>query len=198
MSEKLHEQISAMMDGELDDGEAKLLVRRFEKDPELRAVWDRYQRCGRLISVSEGGDQHPVMVGRDFAHSVMDAIHKEEATPMPVSRWRDWLRPVAGLAVAAGVATVALVGLQGGQFGDQPESIEVVPGTAADASPWPSSARFAPASAGTRLGIDDPDPLQRLNTYRVNHTDSAAGLRRLDADEGADEQESTMDSEGPR
>ena len=198
MSEKLHEQISAMMDGELDDGEARLLIRRFEKDPELKAVWDRYQRCGHLMSVSEGSDQRSVMVGRGFVNSVMDAIQKEDTIPVPASRWRDWLRPVAGLAVAAGVATVALVGLQGGQFGDQPESIEVVPGTAADASPWPSSARFAPASAGTRLGIDDPDPLQRLNSYRVNHTDSAAGLRRLDSDEDADDQEPVPDSEGPR
>ncbi|MDQ2068293.1 sigma-E factor negative regulatory protein [Natronospira bacteriovora] len=196
MSERLREQISALMDGELDDGEARLLVRRFEKDPELRDVWDRYQRCARLVEA--GADSGMTLVGPEFSRSVMAGIEREHASTAPPPRWREWLRPVAGLAVAAGVATVALIGLQGEHFNDVPERVEVVPGAASEASPWPASARFSPASAGTRLSIEDSDPWQRLHTYRVNHTDQAAGLRRIEQDEPDSRDESEESGANPQ
>jgi sigma-E factor negative regulatory protein RseA len=54
MKDKLREQISALVDGELDDTEARLLIRRFARDPELGEIWERYHACGDLISGQPG------------------------------------------------------------------------------------------------------------------------------------------------
>lgn len=188
MTEKLREQISALVDGELDEGEARLLVRRFEKDPELRRVWDSYQRCGQLLEVGDSSRERFACLDRNFSEAIMKAIADEEMVPETGGWWRDWLRPVAGIAVAAGVATVALVGLQGGNFDDAPESVEVVPGSSVESRPWSTSARFSPASAGTTRDVDESDSWQRLNDYRLNHTDRAAGLQRIEQDVEAEDE----------
>lgn len=40
------ERLSAFMDGELEDAEAALQVRRLKEDPALQAAWDRYHLIG--------------------------------------------------------------------------------------------------------------------------------------------------------
>jgi len=180
MTEKLREQLSALVDGELDDGEAKLLVRRFQQDDSLRDTWDRYQRCAQLLNASDQASDDIAVVGHNFTDGVMEAISEEDAMPGAAPYWKEWLKPVAGVAVAASVAMVALVGMQGGQFADDSESVEVVPGASLDSGPWSGPARISPAAAGSSIEIDRSDSWQRLNHYRLNHTDHAAGLQRLE------------------
>lgn len=190
MSQKLREQLSALMDGELDDNEARFLLRRLSGDPELRGIWERYHRCQSLISASDRADGDCVLLERAFSSGVMDAIERE-ARPEPRSaRWRDWMRPVAGVAVAAGVATVALLGLQGEQLGAGGEATDVVPGPATDRPVWGSPAHFQPASADGSMSPEERDSWQLLNTYRINHAEQTAGLRRTEAgNEASDDQE---------
>lgn len=183
MTDKLREQLSALVDGELDEGEAKLLVRRFQRDESLKETWDQYQRCGQLLSASDHAGDDVAVVNASFSEGVMDAIAEVPPKQGSSPWWQEWLKPVAGVAVAAGVATVALVGLQGGQFADDPDSVEVVPGTSVESSPWSSPARISPAAAGRSLEVDQAESWQRLNHYRLNHTDHAAGVQRLDSDE---------------
>ncbi|MCP1726669.1 negative regulator of sigma E activity [Natronospira proteinivora] len=196
MTDKLREQLSALVDGELDEGEAKLLVRRFERDNSLKEVWDRYQRCAQLLNVTDHAGEDIAVVDQSFTEGVMEAIAEEPGKPVPSSWWQEWLKPVAGVAVAAGVATVALVGMQGGQFADDPESVEVVPAAGVESSPWSSPARISPAAAGRSLEIDQAESWQRLNHYRLNHTDHAAGVQRLDAEEA--DSEAGMEDEPER
>jgi len=99
---------------------------------------------------------------------------------------------VAGVAVAAGVATVALVGLQGGDLTDAPESAEVVPPSSIESRPWGASARFAPASAGQTLDLEESNSWERLNNYRINHTDRAVGIRRIE--QASDSEDSVSES----
>jgi sigma-E factor negative regulatory protein RseA len=111
MTDSLKEQLSACLDGELRDGELELLLKRFERDPELQETLGRYA----LISQALQG-QRPVAASTQFASKVQAAIDGEPVSPHRVhKRTGDtvrWLRPVAGFAVAAGVATVAILSLQ--------------------------------------------------------------------------------------
>src|ERR1700722_2471789 len=110
MSDPIREQVSAFLDGELPSSESELLVKRLMRDADLRAIFGRYALIGETL---QGATQAPV--SRGFAARVNRAIDGEPATALPqgmrTAQGR-WWRPVAGAAVAAGVAAVAVVALQ--------------------------------------------------------------------------------------
>ena len=109
MTDPIHEQISSFLDGELPAAESELLLKRLERDPQLRSTVGRYSLIGEALRSTEAGGPT-----RDFAARVSRAIEQEAA---PGKSWRpvaNWLKPVAGGAIAAGVAAVALVSLQVG------------------------------------------------------------------------------------
>lgn len=176
MGSRIHEQISALVDGELDPGETKLLLRRFAQDPELKAAWERYQRCGELV---EEAVETPI--GADIADDVRAAIEAEDPPVTPARRAPEWTRPVAGVAVAATVATVAVLSLQGPTDSDpatESEAVTVVPGDRAEGTPWGGSAYWfepRPAAGGD---AGQAATRQRLDTYLINHTDQSVGLFR--------------------
>jgi len=117
MTDQIREQISALLDGELAVGETSLLVRRMERDAELRRVFASYVLAGESLH-SPGG----VIASRGFAVRVSAALDEGAAVEVPAStpmgglpqRWR---RPLAGAAVAAGaaLAAVLLVSPEGGR-----------------------------------------------------------------------------------
>jgi len=97
LDEKIREQLSAWMDGELPADEARFLERRLANEPELREQWHRMQ----LASSCMKGHALRLMPG-----SVAAAITlaNAEAVVRPATG-RPWL----GWAVAASVALLALV-----------------------------------------------------------------------------------------
>jgi sigma-E factor negative regulatory protein RseA len=109
MSEQIREQVSAFLDGELPNTETELLLKRLTRDGELRESFGRYALIGEAL---RGAGSH--ILTRGFASRVNLAIDGEPAQ-LPgqahphAARW--W-RPLAGVTVAAGVATVAIVALQ--------------------------------------------------------------------------------------
>jgi sigma-E factor negative regulatory protein RseA len=111
MSEQIREQVSAFLDGELPSSETELLLKRLTRDCELRQSFGRYALIGESL---RGASRMPLT--RGFASRVNQAIDGEPATPdlAPGGRAHAprWWRPVAGAAVAASVAAVAVVGLQ--------------------------------------------------------------------------------------
>jgi sigma-E factor negative regulatory protein RseA len=102
MSDRIREAVSAFMDGEADE----LTVRRLltqEDATIVRSGWSEYHRQRRIF---QGNDLR--FENMDVSISVMTALADE-----PVYSQRDqrvWLKPVAGLAVAASVAAVVVVG----------------------------------------------------------------------------------------
>jgi sigma-E factor negative regulatory protein RseA len=110
MSEQIREQVSAFLDGELPSTETELLLKRLTRDGELRESFGRYALIGEAL---RGAGSH--ILTRGFASRVNLAIDGEPAQvpghahQAHASRW--W-RPLAGVTVAAGVATVAIVALQ--------------------------------------------------------------------------------------
>lgn len=108
------EQLSALLDGELPPEQTEFLLKRAARDADLRATLARYQLVGDTLR----GER--VRARPDFVLRVSAAIAAEPALSAPaIVRGRAkaapvarWLRPVAGLAIAAGVASVAVFVMQ--------------------------------------------------------------------------------------
>lgn len=106
MTDTIKEQLSAFLDGELPEAETTLLLKRLERDDDLKGTLSRYSLIGAALRAD--GE---VTAARHVASRVRAAIAIEPALPSaPV---RDiaarWLRPVAGLGIAAGVAAAAML-----------------------------------------------------------------------------------------
>jgi len=154
MREQLLEQLSAFMDGELPAAEERLLLARLERDPELRAAWERYHMVSDVMRDSLPRQRVSV------ADSVMASIADE--APMRVARGRSWLKPVAGVAVAASVAMVAVLTVQ--QRGPMPA--EVVPGSAASSG----QSMLAPGAIRSAAWEQvQPETRNQLNRYLMRH-----------------------------
>jgi negative regulator of sigma E activity len=111
MSDILNEQLSALLDGELPPEETTLLLKRLGREAELAQRLTRYRLCGDVLR----GER--VQPRADFTMRVSAAIAAEPPLPAPRAVARRtggtrWLRPLAGLAVAASVAVVAVLVLR--------------------------------------------------------------------------------------
>jgi sigma-E factor negative regulatory protein RseA len=110
MTDRISEQISAFLDGQLPDGEASLLVRRLERDPELRRVFGNYVLAGEVLAAPGG-----VMASPGFAARVAAAIDAspveevEQVAVRPSRPERRWIRPAVATAVAASAALAAVL-----------------------------------------------------------------------------------------
>jgi len=108
MNDALEMQISAFVDGELPDNESELLLRRLSQDTALRQQVSRYLEIGRLLRRDReipGMDQ---LRGRIAAALGDEPAQPDEAQRVVGSRL---MTPATGVAVAATVAALALVGL---------------------------------------------------------------------------------------
>jgi sigma-E factor negative regulatory protein RseA len=108
MSDEIREQLSALVDDELDDVERPLLLGRLERDRSLRQVLGRYQLIGEAM---RGAGQ---VAALGVAERVKRALEQENPLPETdqdgtKAAGFSWLKPVAGLAVAASVAVAALL-----------------------------------------------------------------------------------------
>jgi len=122
MNDAIRMQISAFVDGELPENEAELLLRRMSQDVELRQKVAEYLAIGRLM---RGEVNVP---GIDRLHERVAAAISETASDAPLDTSgqqaivpvRRSVRPLAGFAVAATVALIAIFGLQMTPGVDQP------------------------------------------------------------------------------
>src|SRR5688572_18904167 len=110
MTHRIKEQLSAFLDGELPEQESALLLKRLERDDDLRGALSRYSLIGAVLR--SDGD---VPAARQVAARVSAAIAKEPLRASSIA-WmpaRETLtRSLAGLAVAAGVAFGAVLLVQ--------------------------------------------------------------------------------------
>lgn len=114
MNEELDSQLSAMFDDELPPGECELLARRLSRDEQLMARWGRYAVIGAAIRAERGVRLNARVAGRVNARIVSEPALSGAAEPSPgVFGRRLWWQPVAGAAVAAGVAAAAILWLRG-------------------------------------------------------------------------------------
>lgn len=158
MTANAHEQLSALLDGELPEAEVAMAVRRVTRDQEMRATALRYSLIGDALR-NELPPGRPV----DLVARVSAALATGPATAtVAPKRMRHLARYGAGLAVAASVAMVALLALPGRQQVEAPPMLSATE----VASPAPEQRMMLPP-VYTRAAGGGPD---RLTRYYVNHT----------------------------
>lgn len=158
MKDAINEQLSVLLDDELDTDEQALLLRQLARSPELRQRLARYQ----LISDAMH-DNLPAQVDHAFHARVLAALPEAgpERTNVTAARL---MRPLAGLALAASVAVVAVVSLQ--NVREQPPT--AVPAVAA----VPSPDSYLRAEHGPVPPSPSPGK-SGLDVYLVNHNEYA-------------------------
>jgi len=157
MKEKLHEQISALVDNELAETEQTLLSRRLAEDASLRSRLSRYQL------ISDSLQNHlPRKINPDFNIGVQLALQDEPEVQARPARLARLFKPVAGLAVAASVAVVAVLSLQSVRQ-ETPSASPTLATAPVDAPPLLAN------TASNVFG-----DVQNLDVYLVNHNEFAA------------------------
>jgi sigma-E factor negative regulatory protein RseA len=178
MSEQIREQVSAFLDGELPGSETELLLKRLARDPELRESFGRYALIGESL---RGASRVPLT--RGFAGRVNCAIDGEPAAVGAAAlraRPAGWWRPLAGAAVAAGVAAVAVVALQHRADGPAVGALSPVTtqnvGLAQNAGPprlKEAISYTVPAAVSDAPAVL---PAARLTNYVFAHSNYSSGL----------------------
>ncbi|BAZ93461.1 anti-sigma-E factor RseA [Thiohalobacter sp. COW1] len=164
MTDQVKEQISALVDDALPPQERSLLLARMVSDPALRETWSRYTLIQDALR-----NHLPEQVEPDLSDRVMAALEPESAHDRGAARPRlaGWTRPLAGLAVAASVAVLAVVMFQP----DAP-----TPGggvQVADAGSAPVAEDYRRVDTSQWQG-QQAMVSERLNQYLVNHNEFAA------------------------
>ena len=203
MTDRIKEQLSAFLDGELPDPESALLVKRLERDDDLRGALSRYSLIGAVLR--SDGD---VPAARQVAARVSAAIAKEPFRGVAffhMPRRDVLLRAAAGLAVAASVAfgAVLLVQQVGRQESAGAEAVvakaEVPPvqpvSDELDARDAPPEAYVTPPATDSPSGI----PPAEFANYLVAHYGYASPLARRSVGAGiiSDDDASLVDTAPP-
>jgi len=170
MNDALKEQISAFVDGELSEHETELLLRRLAQDSDLRDAVGRYLEIGRQLR------REPEVPGmarlRDRIAQALDGQDTGQVSEERPTMARHF-KPVAGFAVAASVAVVALIGLrQGGELPNDPvDTIQVVADTSEIGYTVPDAmTRFYLKHGATTSAMGSNDLSSRLVSFELLET----------------------------
>ena len=168
MTDQIREQISALLDGELAKDELGLLVRRMERDAELRHAFGNYVLIGEVLRAPGS-----VTASRGFAARVEAALDEtparvEAVDPLRRPRQLRWARPAIASAVAASVAVAGVLLVRLNSPLDEP---------VADATDRSESAVFVdvPQSSAASPTLEQS---QRLAGYLVAHSQFSSPLGR--------------------
>lgn len=113
------QDISSLMDGELDAHEAERAIRTCCSSRESVRTWQEYHLIGDVL---RGGKPHPTRT----AERVAEALATEPAIIARPRRMLDTTFGRVALAAAASVATIGVVGWIGTQGGQLPPASPVV------------------------------------------------------------------------
>lgn len=103
MTDDIKQQLSALIDGELDPAAGRFLLRRLQREPELSAQWERWHLVRDCLQ-----HQRVTPLRDDFAARISAAL-AEDARPAAGRGASGVLRWAGGFAVAASVAVAALL-----------------------------------------------------------------------------------------
>ena len=183
-----NERLSAFVDGELEGPARDAIVDALYEDPELRRTWERFHLIGDAMRGTG-----PVPGADAIAREVGASLAGESVVRLKPRARRSRLHPLAGLAIAATIAGIAVLGLHrldGGGVqpprvadASRPESEAAVSALAAPDRSEVQVASVAGRPARTEAsrlqwsGVA-PDVEARLNAYLVSHNEYAGdGVR---------------------
>lgn len=168
MNEGMKEQLSALVDNELDELEERRVLAALKGDATLRNIWERYH----LVRAALRQDLE-VVVAHGLAERVAQRIAAEPSTAAAIQR-RHITRLIGTLAIAASVATIAIVGVQWFQ---QPTPMPLLNLATNKPAPVPAPVQVVRAGS-TRWDTKEPEAENALNAYLVEHDEfaSTAGI----------------------
>lgn len=157
MNKENREWLSALVDGELKGDELVCGLDALRNDPELQQSWCTHHLVRDALSsnLNEG-------VSAQLHRRISTALKDEPTILAPQARKRPWVKQAAGLAIAASVAGIAIIGVQqmNGVRGDTGAQLVVEK---------QEYIRMAP----TRVAEKTKKPLnsagEALDRYLVNH-----------------------------
>jgi sigma-E factor negative regulatory protein RseA len=161
MSKETREHLSALVDGEISLETSRFLVKRLGTDEELRATWTRYHLIRDCLRHQDGS-----IAGEDLSVRVSRALENEQ--PVKTSRRLPtrWLKPAAGLAIAASVALMAIVAVGPG-IRDVPQAGTELAGEA-PLKPFVSPQGFAAGPSSTQVSSSE-SVTDRMSPYLLRH-----------------------------
>ena len=196
-AEERESQLSALLDGELEAGQAELVTRRLLKDPALQATWGRYALIGAVLRkepLLDGGRGTNDVAARVRLRMAGEAaLHAIVPAPVPAvaARKGGLGRMAGGVALAASVA-LAVVGALRLQTPFAPPVQQVAaaaaPAPVAVTPPQAESARAVAAGSDSALPSyttprDTRSAVARLGAplvnYVVAHSEATAPVVRM-------------------
>jgi len=170
MNEQTNHKLSMLMDGELDSP-VQPVIDELLADPERRATWRRYHVISDVLT-----GNLPVHADTALAQKISAAI-REENVLMAGPRFRraSLVKPLAGLAIAASVAAVAILGLQD-ETEQQPVALESAPIVAVTPTPASAPGEYTFPEAPVYDDEADADnpalpPNSTMNRYLINYSE---------------------------
>jgi len=185
----MKEDISALMDGEVNEQEMQQSLREMRNDPEQRDCWEQYHIIGDALK-----NNLPSNLNRDFVNNISQAIANEdlpapEITPPKqktintAKRRHPIANPFTGFALAASVAMVAYVGVgmiavdeqaAGSRMASAPT---VVAPPAQQYASNPSLQSGVQTVQGQQWNTKKPALESKLNNYLYSHRNVAGAGR---------------------
>ena len=183
-----NEHLSAFVDGELQGPARDRVVDALYGSAEVRRAWARFHLIGDAVRKIA-----PVPGAGSIAGNVSEVLSDEQIVPVAPRSRRPRFVPLAGLALAAAVAGVAVLGIHGLDDGGarspsvtgvshQAIAVAAPVSTTADSTELRSASTVAkpaaPETPGLKWSDVAPDAEARLNAYLVNHNEYAGnGMR---------------------
>lgn len=162
-----NELLSALVDGELQGEELDDALQLLATDGQATTQFQHYQQTKNILQ--RHGKQ-------DLAYNVIEKISaalenepaysqatqqpKAPVIILPMPFWKQ----VTGLAVAASIGAVAVVGV----MAPSPDTLPTLPTTAVDT---PNAVVTVAQTMGARWAIDEPEIENRLNRYLLDHNE---------------------------
>ena len=170
MSDEKLEQISALVDDELEHG-TRFVLNALKTNEAYKGVWGRYHMIGEYLR-----GHVPEYVDMQLAGRISAALQDERVNPSTY-RFPRLLKPVAGLAIAASVVAIVILGVR--QTGSGPVATATPPvaytqtGTSSDYQTVTVTAKPAPKQLVQNFKTPD-DAQSRMNRYLVNYNEYRA------------------------
>jgi sigma-E factor negative regulatory protein RseA len=164
MNKEALEHLSSLMDGEINRDTGRFLIRRLGSDGEMRATWARYHVVRDCLRHQEGS-----VLGSSFSDRVRQALEQEDSIAAGPKFAARWLKPVAGVAIAASVALMAIVTVGPGPGAVNETAVDSLAGSQAESFVSPNSA-LSPVPVtqqASTAGLSSDR--ERMNSYLLRH-----------------------------
>lgn len=172
MSEDKKEQISAMMDGELESPSVAAIF----KSGKMQSSWARYHLISDCLQ-----HQLPESVDTGLAGRISQSIEQEPHLLAPARASKPtYIKPVAGFVIAASVATMAILGIQQNTDTSAPRNeTSVAFSSSVNSNNLPHQAVATNGVTEAQLRQVKDEARARMNSYLVNYSEyrTNAGLQ---------------------